>query len=115
VGGHSEVDPIVASFFGGAMGIITSVMVVELNNVKQQEHKRCKYCHGTGTSSHSFWLFHVWCFWWVSASYDSLKLNWFCLAEKGLPDTQMTQRIQIHILFDNQKIHYVCWRLNTNS
>jgi hypothetical protein len=51
VGGHSEVDPIVASFSGGAVGVITSLMVVELNNVKQQEHKRCKYCHGTGTSS----------------------------------------------------------------
>ncbi len=50
-GGHSEVDPIVASFSGGAVGVITSLMVVELNNVKQQEHKRCKYCHGTGTSS----------------------------------------------------------------
>lgn len=23
-------------------------MVVEINNVKQQEHKRCKYCLGTG-------------------------------------------------------------------
>ncbi|CAK9201237.1 unnamed protein product [Sphagnum troendelagicum] len=44
----SEVDPIVASFSGGAVGVITSLMVVELNNVKQQEHKRCKYCHGTG-------------------------------------------------------------------
>jgi hypothetical protein len=64
---------------------------------------------------HCFWLFHVWCFWWVSAAQDSLKLNWFCLTGKGLPDTRMTQRIQIHILFDNQKIHSVCWRLNTNS
>jgi hypothetical protein len=51
VGGHNEVDPIVASIFGGAMGVIMSFMVVELNNVKQQEHKRYKYCHGTGTSS----------------------------------------------------------------
>jgi hypothetical protein len=51
MGGHSEVDPIVASFSGGAVGVITSLMVVELNNVKQQERKRYKYCHGTGTSS----------------------------------------------------------------
>jgi hypothetical protein len=21
---------------------------VEINNVRQQEHKRCRYCHGTG-------------------------------------------------------------------
>jgi hypothetical protein len=35
VGGHSEVDPIVASISGGAMGVIMSLMVVELNNVKQ--------------------------------------------------------------------------------
>ncbi len=39
MGGCSEVDPIVASFFRGAMGIIMSFMVVELNNVKQQETK----------------------------------------------------------------------------
>jgi len=44
----SEVDPIVASFSGGAVGVITALMIVELNNVKQQEHQRCKYCHGTG-------------------------------------------------------------------
>ncbi len=64
---------------------------------------------------HSFWLFHMRCFWWVNASYDSLKLHWFCLIRKGPPDTQMTQRIQIHILFDNQNIHSIYWRLNTNS
>jgi hypothetical protein len=28
--------------------------------------------------------FFVWCFWWVSVSYDSLKLNWFCLTMKLL-------------------------------
>ncbi|KVI10053.1 hypothetical protein Ccrd_011554 [Cynara cardunculus var. scolymus] len=44
----SEVDPIVASFSGGAVGVISALMVVEINNVKQQEHKRCKYCLGTG-------------------------------------------------------------------
>ncbi|CAA0836669.1 Encodes a close homolog of the Cauliflower OR (Orange) protein. The function of OR is to induce th e differentiation of proplastids or other noncolored plastids into chromoplasts for carotenoid accumulation. Both proteins contain a Cysteine-rich zi /.../ger domain that is highly specific to DnaJ-like molecular chaperons [Striga hermonthica] len=44
----SQVDPIVASFSGGAVGVISALMVVEINNVKQQEQKRCKYCHGTG-------------------------------------------------------------------
>ncbi|TXG54513.1 hypothetical protein EZV62_019769 [Acer yangbiense] len=44
----SDVDPIVASFSGGAVGVISALMVVEVNNVKQQEHKRCKYCLGTG-------------------------------------------------------------------
>lgn len=44
----SEVDPIVASFSGGAVGVISSLMVVEMNNAKQQEQKRCRYCHGTG-------------------------------------------------------------------
>jgi hypothetical protein len=49
--GGSEVDPIVASFSGGAVGVISSLMVVEINNVKQQERKRCRYCHGTGILS----------------------------------------------------------------
>ncbi|KAL8034869.1 hypothetical protein ABFX02_12G058900 [Erythranthe guttata] len=44
----SEVDPIVASFSGGAVGVISALMVVEINNVKQQEHKSCKYCLRTG-------------------------------------------------------------------
>ncbi|XP_039011073.1 protein ORANGE-GREEN, chloroplastic-like [Hibiscus syriacus] len=44
----SQVDPIVASFSGGAVGVISASMVVEINNVKQQEHKQCKYCLGTG-------------------------------------------------------------------
>ncbi|KAJ8752558.1 hypothetical protein K2173_005447 [Erythroxylum novogranatense] len=44
----SDVDPIVASFSGGAVGVISALMVVEINNVKQQELKRCKYCVGTG-------------------------------------------------------------------
>ncbi|GLT62740.1 hypothetical protein SLA2020_353520 [Shorea laevis] len=44
----SQVDPIVASFSGGTVGVISALMVVEINNVKQQEYKRCKYCLGTG-------------------------------------------------------------------
>ncbi|KAG9459072.1 hypothetical protein H6P81_003580 [Aristolochia fimbriata] len=44
----SQVDPIVASFSGGAVGVISALMLVEVNNVKQQEKKRCRYCCGTG-------------------------------------------------------------------
>ncbi|KAK9921331.1 hypothetical protein M0R45_029844 [Rubus argutus] len=44
----SQVDPIVASFSGGAVGVISALMLIEANNVEQQEKKRCKYCHGTG-------------------------------------------------------------------
>nr|KJB62081.1 hypothetical protein B456_009G400100 [Gossypium raimondii] len=42
------VDPIVASFSGGAVGVISALMLIEANNVEQQEKKRCKYCHGNG-------------------------------------------------------------------
>ncbi|CAI7925450.1 unnamed protein product [Closterium sp. NIES-54] len=45
---RSQVDPIVASFTGGAVGVLSALLVVEVNNVKQQEHKRCMYCHGSG-------------------------------------------------------------------
>lgn len=44
----SQVDPIVASFSGGAVGVISALMLLEANNVEQQEKKRCKYCLGTG-------------------------------------------------------------------
>lgn len=44
----SQVDPIVASFSGGAVGVISALMILEANNVEKQEKKRCKYCHGTG-------------------------------------------------------------------
>lgn len=44
----SQVDPIVASFSGGAVGVISTLMLIEASNVEQQEKKRCKYCHGTG-------------------------------------------------------------------
>lgn len=37
-----------ASFSGGAVGVISTLMLIEVNNVKQQEKKRCKYCLGTG-------------------------------------------------------------------
>ena len=44
----SQVDPIVASFCGGAVGVLTSLLIVEVNNVKQQAKSRCAYCEGTG-------------------------------------------------------------------
>ncbi|XP_042390009.1 protein ORANGE-LIKE, chloroplastic-like [Zingiber officinale] len=44
----SQVDPIVASFSGGAIGVISALMVLETNNVQLQEKKICKYCHGSG-------------------------------------------------------------------
>ncbi|PSS15907.1 Protein ORANGE-LIKE like [Actinidia chinensis var. chinensis] len=44
----SQVDPIVASFSGGAVGVISALMLLEANNVEQHEKKRCKYCYGTG-------------------------------------------------------------------
>ncbi|KAH9615679.1 hypothetical protein KSS87_009389 [Heliosperma pusillum] len=44
----SQVDPIVASFSGGAVGVISALMLIEVNNVEQQEKKRCKYCSGSG-------------------------------------------------------------------
>ncbi|KAK7268033.1 hypothetical protein RIF29_20716 [Crotalaria pallida] len=44
----SQVDPIVASFSGGAVGVISVLMLIEANNVEQQEKKMCKYCRGTG-------------------------------------------------------------------
>lgn len=44
----AEVDPIVASFCGGAVGVVSALLVVEVNNIKQQIHTRCHYCQGAG-------------------------------------------------------------------
>ncbi|XP_020589261.1 protein ORANGE-LIKE, chloroplastic-like [Phalaenopsis equestris] len=44
----SQVDPIIASFSGGAVGVISALMLIEANNVEQQQKKRCNYCQGTG-------------------------------------------------------------------
>uniref|UniRef100_A0A061QSY9 Uncharacterized protein n=1 Tax=Tetraselmis sp. GSL018 TaxID=582737 RepID=A0A061QSY9_9CHLO len=44
----SQVDPIVASFCGGAVGVLTSLLLVEQNNVRRQAEARCAYCEGTG-------------------------------------------------------------------
>ena len=40
----AAVDPIVASFCGGAVGVLSALMVVEINNAKAQEKRRCQYC-----------------------------------------------------------------------
>ena len=42
------VDPIVASFTGGAVGAISAFFVIETNNYREQEKKLCIYCKGTG-------------------------------------------------------------------
>ncbi|KAL4422717.1 hypothetical protein ABPG75_008914 [Micractinium tetrahymenae] len=44
----AEVDPIVASFCGGGVGVLTALLIVEANNAKMQEKRRCIYCEGTG-------------------------------------------------------------------
>ncbi|KAL3133934.1 hypothetical protein ABBQ32_008382 [Trebouxia sp. C0010 RCD-2024] len=44
----AHVDPIVASFCGGAVGVLSAFMVVEANNAKAQEKRRCQYCEGGG-------------------------------------------------------------------
>ena len=42
------VDPIVASFTGGAVGAISAFFAIEINNFKEQEKKLCLYCKGSG-------------------------------------------------------------------
>ena len=42
------VDPIVASFTGGAVGAISAFFVIEIQNFKEQEKKLCMYCKGSG-------------------------------------------------------------------
>jgi hypothetical protein len=42
------VDPIVASFCGGAVGVLSSLLLVEVKNIQAQQRSRCLYCSGTG-------------------------------------------------------------------
>ena len=35
-----QVDPIVASFSGGAVGVLSALLLVEVNNVKKQKKNR---------------------------------------------------------------------------
>jgi len=44
----AQVDPIVASFTGGAVGVIAALFAVEYHNVKEQERQACVYCSGSG-------------------------------------------------------------------
>lgn len=44
----AEVDPIVASFCGGAVGVISALLIVELNNIRLHKEERCFYCYGSG-------------------------------------------------------------------
>ena len=44
----AEVDPIVASFCGGAVGVLSALLLVEVKNIKGQQASRCVYCTGTG-------------------------------------------------------------------
>lgn len=44
----AQVDPIVASFSGGAVGVLSTLLVIEVNNVRAQVKKRCVYCEGKG-------------------------------------------------------------------
>ena len=42
------VDPIVASFVGGAVGVLSALLVVEVNNLTEREKEKCFYCGGSG-------------------------------------------------------------------
>lgn len=44
----AEVDPIVASFCGGAVGVLSALIVVEANNITLHAKERCFYCLGSG-------------------------------------------------------------------
>ena len=44
----AQVDPIVASFTGGAVGVLSALLLVEKYNVDQVKSERCVYCSGTG-------------------------------------------------------------------
>ena len=46
----AEVDPIVASFCGGAVGVLSTLMVVESNNAAVQAKRRCFYCEARAGS-----------------------------------------------------------------
>ncbi|GIL67069.1 hypothetical protein Vafri_20504 [Volvox africanus] len=44
----AQVDPIVASFCGGAVGVLSALLVLEMSNIEKQQKNRCFYCEGTG-------------------------------------------------------------------
>lgn len=44
----ADVDPIVASFCGGAVGVLSALLLVEINNAKVHNKQRCLYCEVGG-------------------------------------------------------------------
>ena len=42
------VDPIVASFCGAAVGVLSTIFVLESNNATVQAKRRCFYCEVWG-------------------------------------------------------------------
>lgn len=44
----ADVDPIVASFCGGAVGVLSALLLVEINNAKVHNKQRCLYCEVRG-------------------------------------------------------------------
>jgi len=59
----AQVDPIVASFCGGAVGVLSTLLVVEVNNAKVQALARCVYCEvrRSKASQASFSSTHICC------------------------------------------------------
>jgi hypothetical protein len=44
----AEVDPIVASFTGGAVGVVSGFFAIEIRSAQEQRKKVCMYCKGSG-------------------------------------------------------------------
>jgi len=44
----AEVDPIVASFTGGAVGVVSAFFAIEIRSAQEQRKKVCMYCKGSG-------------------------------------------------------------------
>jgi hypothetical protein len=44
----AEVDPVVASFCGGSVGVLSALFIVEANNISSHVKERCSYCQGSG-------------------------------------------------------------------
>lgn len=72
-----------ASFSGGAVGVISALMLVEIRNVRQQEKKRCTYCHGTGI---------------INCLTIRLPLTWLGHAPNVVPNTKMEYAWNIVLL-----------------
>eukprot|EP01026_Neomeris_dumetosa_P050419 TRINITY_DN4421_c0_g1_i11.p2 TRINITY_DN4421_c0_g1~~TRINITY_DN4421_c0_g1_i11.p2 ORF type:complete len:291 (-),score=14.07 TRINITY_DN4421_c0_g1_i11:447-1319(-) len=44
----ANVDPVAAAFSGGVVGVLSAVLVIEANNIKEQKDTLCPYCQGKG-------------------------------------------------------------------